>query len=103
MQREQDDLTDAGRVGEQHQEPVDPDPEPARGRHPVLERLEEVLVERVGLQLAGLPRLLLQQELRALLVGVGELRVPCAELHPADHRVDVLGEAGVDAMRPRER
>ena len=70
---------------------------------PCSSAVEEVLVERVGLQLAGLPRLLLQQELRALLVRVGELRVAGAELHPADHRVDVLGEAGVVAMRPRER
>src|SRR4029453_15281004 len=64
---------------------------------------EEVLVERVGLQLAGLPCLLLQQELGALLVGVGELRVPRAELHPADHRVDVLGETRIVSMRSCER
>ena len=62
MQREQDDLPDTRHVGEQHEEPVDPDP--GAGRRAVFERLEEILVERVGLELAGLARLLLQQELR---------------------------------------
>jgi GAF domain-containing protein len=103
VQREQDDLSDARDVREEHQEPVDPDPEPAGRRHPVFERLEEILVERMGLQLARLARPLLEQELRALLVGIRELGVPGPELHPADHGVHVLGEPGVVAMGPCQR
>ena len=103
MQREQDDLPDARDVGEEHEEPIDPDPQPAGGWHPVFERLEEVLVERVGLVLAGLARPLLEQELGALLVRVRQLRIARPELHATDDGVHVLGEPRVVAVRPRER
>lgn len=42
--RERDHVPDRRAVREQHHQPVHPDPEPRRRRHPVLERRHEVLV-----------------------------------------------------------
>src|SRR5271169_3512090 len=46
---EEDDVPDALGPRQEHAEPVDPDPHAARGRHAVLEREEEVLVDALGL------------------------------------------------------
>ena len=49
--REQDDLADRVRAGEQHDQAVDPQTHPTGRRHPLLERLDVGLV--VGLNLLG--------------------------------------------------
>jgi hypothetical protein len=68
----------------------------------VLERLEEVLVERSGLLV--LPAdLLLRQEPLALILGVGEPGVGRPDLDAGEVRVGVLGERGVVAIRASER
>ena len=58
-----------GGIREDHQEPVDAEPQAARGRHAVLERAEELLVQRMCLPDARRFQLLLELELRALLQG----------------------------------
>src|SRR5580704_6446373 len=45
---EKDDVPDALGAGQQHAEAVDPDAHAARGRHAVLEREEEVVVDALG-------------------------------------------------------
>ena len=87
----------------QQEEPVDPDPEATGGRHAVLERAQEVLVEGVHLVAQHLLHLLLQLELRPLLVGVGELAERGHELDPGRDEVEVLGEPRVLAVRTSER
>src|SRR4029079_4221646 len=61
------------RGGGEHalREPVDADADAALGRHAVLEGTEEVLVQGVGLLVAGLAGGHLRLELGALLVGGG--------------------------------
>jgi hypothetical protein len=51
-EREGYDVADARVVGQQHHDPVDADAEPARRRHPVLERGDEVVVD-LHLQAVG--------------------------------------------------
>ena len=89
--------------GEQQQQPVDPDPEAAGRGHPVLERPQEVLVERVDLVAEHVLHLLLELELRALLVGIGELAERRDQLDARGDEVEVLGQAGVVPVRTRER
>src|SRR5919108_1548221 len=70
---EQDDVPDAVRVRQQHDQPVDADAQPARGRQPVLERPQVVLVDGHGLGVAGSPLPGLVLEPAALLVGIDQL------------------------------
>src|SRR5579884_731906 len=51
--REQHDLTDRAPPGEEHDQAVDSDPDPARRRHPVFQGLDERLVVGLGLLVAG--------------------------------------------------
>ncbi len=60
--REEQDLADRCLVGKQHHQPVHPETEPTCGWQPVLQRQQIVLVERVGLRLAGGARLRLRLE-----------------------------------------
>ena len=72
LKREKYDVANAGRTGEHHDQPVDPDSQPTGGRHPVFQGQEEVVVtHRHGFVLTGqlpLKVLLLHQrvELNAL-------------------------------------
>ena len=83
--------------------PIDAHAEAADRGHAVLERTQEVLVERVRLVAEHLLHLLLQLELRSLLDRVGELAEGSDQLETRRDQVEVLREAGVVAVRPRER
>ena len=48
QRREQDDLADRLLPGDQHHQPVDPDPEPAGRGQSVLQRFDVVVVDRLG-------------------------------------------------------
>ena len=63
---------------------------------------QEVLVERVHLVAKHLLHLLLQLELRALLDRVVELAERGHQLEARRDQVEVLGEARVVTVRPRE-
>ena len=54
QRREEDHLADRVDAGQQHHQPVDPDPQPARRRHPVLERADVVVVDVARLRVAAL-------------------------------------------------
>ena len=92
-----------GRVRQDHEQPIDAETETSGRRHAVLERAEEVLVERMRLLDARRLQLLLELELRALLERVGELGERGDELDAADDEVEVLRQARVGSVRPRER
>ena len=95
QRREEDDVADAGRAGEDHHQAVDAHAEAAGGRHAVLHRLEEVLVEPVrGLVAVGEVLQLLHEAL-ALVVGVVELAEGVAQLHAGDEPLEALDEARV--------
>ncbi len=51
--RKENHVADRLAAGEEHREPVDAEPDPARRRHPVRERLDVVGVARLGLDVAG--------------------------------------------------
>src|SRR4029078_11618471 len=78
--REQDHVADGGRVRQDHRQTVDPDPDPARGPHPVAEGADVVVVHLVRLvvPLRALPELL--QEAVALLEGIVQLREAVGDL-----------------------
>src|SRR5947208_6188309 len=82
---EQDQIADGRCVGQQHQQAIDADADAAGGWHAVLERQQEVLVERMGLLLARLALGGLELEPGSLLVGVRELAERGGELQPTDH------------------
>src|SRR5215212_1976782 len=90
---EKDRLADAG-AGEQHDQPVHADPDPARGWHAVLHGLEERLVEvhRLGVATGREQRLLLEPP--ALDHRVVELGVRRSELDPVDDQVPRLVQSG---------
>ena len=101
--REQDHLADRLRAGDQHHQPVEPDPEPAGRRQPVLERPDVVVVDVLGLLVAGRLGRRLGLEPRALVDRVVELRVGVGQLARGDDRLEALHEVGVGAVRARER
>src|SRR3990172_5389629 len=71
---EQDDVADRGLVGEEHHEPVNPDPLARCGRHPVLEGAHEVAIQPVRLLVAAGALGGLLGEALQLLLGVVQLR-----------------------------
>ena len=77
--------------------------EAAHRGHAVLERPQEVLVERMHLVAEHVLHPLLQLELRPLLDRVGELAERRDQLDARRDQVEVLGEAGIVAVGPRER
>src|SRR5438445_1286113 len=72
-QRKQDHISDRRAVGQEHHEPIDPDPFPARWRQPVLEGPDVVLVHLVRLEVAARAILLLRVEAAALLGRIVQL------------------------------
>ena len=102
QQREEDGLADPG-VGEQHDEPVDPEAEAAHGRAALLEGGQEVLVELHGLGVAGRGGERLGGEDLALDDGVDELAEAGAALHAADDEVPGLDAAGLGAVAAGQR
>src|SRR5262245_6993535 len=92
---EEDDLADGATAGEEHDEAVDADAEAAGGRHAVLQGDEEVLVQGLGLVVAGGAQPGLLTEAGALLQWVVELRVGVAELEAAGVGLEPLDVAFV--------
>src|SRR4051794_15451806 len=99
----QDDLADRTLARQQHREPVDPDADPARGRHSVLQRANVVLVERRRVLVArrGVADLLLEP--CALVVRIVELGEGVRELHSVRERFEALDQSLVLTMSLCER
>ena len=100
---EQNDLADRAPAGEDHHQAVQPQTEAAGGRHPVLERSDEVLVEGLRLLVAGPAKILLLLEATPLLVGVVQLAERVRDLDSSNEALEALREPFAGAMRPRER
>ena len=93
-----------GHVAEQHDQPVDAEPEARRRRQPVLEGADVVLVDLRGLLVVArlrLRRLLL--EAGTLVVGVGQLGEAVAQLTSRHDRLVALDELGPVAVAARQR
>jgi Molybdopterin oxidoreductase len=101
-QREQDRVADA-KAGQVHDQPVDSQSHTAGGRHPVLQSLEEVLVDLHRLGIAGGGAQRLGYQALPLLQRVGQLGIRGALFGAEDHQVPLLRESRVVAVRPRER
>ncbi len=97
----QDHLANRALPGEDHHQPVDPEPEAARGRHPVLQRLEEGLVVRLRL-VVGSGRTLGRQA-RALLDRIVQLAERVGYLDPVAEGLEALDEPRLAAMSLGER
>src|SRR5687767_7626137 len=95
QQREEDDVADRRAVGEEHGQPVDPDPLPRRRRHAVFEGAHVVLVVDVGLGVAGLAGRELLAEALGLHVGVVELREGVRDLHAPHVQLEAFDEPWV--------
>ena len=81
-----------------HHQPIDPDPDPPGGRHPVLERLNEGLIVGLGLLVAGAGERLLLLEAATLFVGIVELGERVGDLHPADVGLKALDEGRIGSV-----
>src|SRR5687768_15120697 len=100
LRGEHDQVTERRRIREEHEEPVNPESQYSRRRHAVLERAEEVLVERMCLLDARGFELLLELELRPLFQRVGELGERGDQLEATDDEIEVLRQLGVRSVRP---
>src|SRR5690625_4737311 len=69
-ERENDHVADARLVRQQHDYPVDAEPQAARRRHAVFECRQEILVQLVGFFVAGFPQAQLLLETPALVFGI---------------------------------
>src|SRR5439155_1297197 len=101
--REQNDLADRRRVGEEHHETVDADPFTRRRRHAVLERADVVLVEPVRLGVAAREELPLLAEAGELVDRVVQLAVRVGQLAPPDEELEPVHERGVVTLPFGER
>ena len=103
QRREEDHLADRVDAGQQHHQPVDPDPEAARRRHPVLQRADVVVVDVAGLRVAALLGARLGLERGELLGRVVLLAVGVAQLEPGDDQLEALDVGRVVAVHPGQR
>src|SRR5687767_5682968 len=96
-QGKKDDVADRQTVGQEHDQPIDPQPFTRRRRHPVFERPDVILVHSMSFLVApgSLPKLILEAPL--LLGGIvqlaeciGELEAGHVQLEPFD-RLRVIG------------
>src|SRR5580658_9410571 len=101
--REQDHVPDALGPGEEHAEPVDPDAHAPRGRHAVLKRGQEVLVDALGLA-ASLLLEHLALDVGVVLLGVrrGDLHATDAELEDVERRRVLAVDLGQGVQLPRQ-
>jgi len=93
--REEDDIPDGACAGEEHDTAVDADAESARGRHAVLEGVDEIVVHHARLVIALGPQLHLLEEALLLVDGVVELGEGVAHLAAADEELEALGQARI--------
>src|SRR3990172_4841276 len=100
---EGDNIADGWAVGEEHEPAVDTDAEAGRGRHAVLQRLEELLVQPLRLAVARLAQALLLLEARPLVQRVVELREAVADLGAGHRHLEALDAAGVRGIALGER
>src|SRR5580765_1821638 len=100
--REQDDISDGGRISQEHDEPIDANSQATGGRQPVFEGTEVVLVDRHRLLVAGGAGGALRLEPCPLDVRVDELAERVAELASRDDALEPLDEARELAVIARE-
>ena len=92
--REQDDLADAASARQDHHEAVDTHAETAGGRHPVLDRRQELLVEAVGvLVLEPASEQFLLFHALPLVERIVQLGEGVANLHTGDEALEPLHQA----------
>ena len=80
-----------GCSGEQHDQPVDAEPQPAGGRHAVLQGADVVLVHPVGLVVAGLALSSLLLEALPLSTGSFSSEKALASSAPGDVELEPVG------------
>src|SRR5579863_4250150 len=102
QQRKQNDVADGARVGEQHGEPVDADSLATRGRHPVAQGANVVLIDGVGGEISLFAQELLVLEPVALLGRVVQLAEGVSDLHAADVQLEALDKVRVVRLLLRQ-
>ena len=101
--REQQNITDGGRVRQQHDQPVDPDPLACRGRHAVFECADVVGVIVHRLVVSRLLLLDLLPETLGLVLGIIELREAVGNLASADKEFEPVRNERISIVAPRQR
>src|SRR5579859_3592633 len=92
---EKDHVADRGRVGEEHDQPVDADAETGGRRHAVLERPDIVGVVEHRFLVAALLGGGLGAKPRRLLLRVVELREAVGDLAACDEELEAVSDEGV--------
>src|SRR3954453_17446782 len=100
--REQHDLPERLRPGQDHHQTVDAEAGAAGRRHPLLQRLDEGLVVWLGLLVASRGLLGLRLESPALLIRVVELGERVGDLDAAAERLPALDQPLIRAVPLRE-
>src|SRR5207302_5208239 len=100
---EQDHFPDLRLPRQHHHQPVDAHPEPARWWHPMLQRHQEVLVQRLDVLESCRLKSHLRLEALSLVDRVVELRVRIAQLEPRDEHFEPLDDVRLTGLRLRER
>ena len=96
---EKNDLADRPPAAQEHHQSIDPEADPGGRRHPLFERRQEGLVDR--LRLLELARAGVRAQLRealALLVGVVQLAEGVGDLDPPGVGLPALDEARLRAV-----
>src|SRR3982074_3711158 len=84
----QNNVSDRVLIGQQHDDPIDADPQAARGRHAMLHRRQKVLVERLRRGVARLARTHLLHEPLTLDARIVQLRKRVGDFDATGERLE---------------
>jgi hypothetical protein len=96
---EQEHVPNGWSVGQEHDQPVEPEAEAAGGRHAKLDGFEERFVDvRCGVSLIAIGESGLRGEKLALEQRIVQLRIGVRELHPRDVQFEPFDQFGVPRL-----
>src|SRR5215469_7631183 len=101
--REQDDVTDRGRVGKEHDQPVDAHAQSRGRRHTVFERAYVVGVVEHRLLVALVLARHLCTKARRLILRIVELGEAVGDLAAGEEELEAVGDERIGIVRPRQR
>src|SRR3954466_14924610 len=101
-QREQDHVANRRTVRQQHDEPIDPDPLPARGRKAVLESPDVILVHGMRLVIAAGAAGELSLEATPLFSRIVQFAERVCDLEPADVQLETFDGVGIVGLLLRQ-
>ena len=102
-QRERNHIADRGTVGEEHGQTINADAQAAGRRHAHLQGLQKILIDALGLEVAGRPTLLLALQTLTLIDWINQLTEGIGGFAAHDEELKTLHQAWLAAVGAGQR